>query len=246
MRQLALVFLLTICISKAEAQTIQAIDAPEIAAGDSWTYKVTTESLRVPWHQEHARQIVDRVGNGILALSIKTPDSDQPARQQLSGADWSRSRSVNGQDTVVNRPLSFPLFEGKTWVVEYTEEKPNAAHSTETFHSEYKVVGHESVDVPAGNFDAVKIEVDGKWTAELAPLTGVSSGTRVNANGTTVVTQTTKVTPKTITGRLYKAYWYVPAVKRYVKTVEEYYDTNGRRTERFTNELEAFVPAAGH
>jgi IS4 transposase len=36
--------------------------------------------------------------------------------------------------------------------------------------------------------------------------------------------------------RLYRVYWYVPSQKRYVKSVEEVYDTNGVRTSRYTQE----------
>jgi hypothetical protein len=46
------------------------------------------------------------------------------------------------------------------------------------------------------------------------------------------------------TGRLYKAFWYVPEIGRWVKSDEEYYGSNGVRTQRFTSELESFKHAA--
>jgi hypothetical protein len=52
--------------------------------------------------------------------------------------------------------------------------------------------------------------------------------------------QSQKVTPQTATGRLYKAFWYVPEIKRYVKSVEEYYNAGGVRNERYTEELDSF------
>ncbi len=52
--------------------------------------------------------------------------------------------------------------------------------------------------------------------------------------------ETVNVTAETVTGRLYQAYWYAPAVKREVKSVEENYDTSGVRNARFTNELESY------
>ena len=50
-----------------------------------------------------------------------------PPKELLAGADASRSlsRSVNGRQTVVNRPLAFPLNIGKSWIVEYSEDHPN-------------------------------------------------------------------------------------------------------------------------
>ena len=49
-----------------------------------------------------------------------------------------------------------------------------------------------------------------------------------------------KVAARKASGRLYKAFWYVPEVKRWVKSVEEYFDAGGTRTERYQSELEAF------
>jgi hypothetical protein len=40
-----------------------------------------------------------------------------------------------------------------------------------------------------------------------------------------------------LSGRLYKAFWYVPSIKRWVKSVEAYYTANGTRNQRFTSEL---------
>jgi hypothetical protein len=47
-------------------------------------------------------------------------------------------------------------------------------------------------------------------------------------------------TERQVTGRLYKAFWYAPEVKRWVKSVEEYYSNGGVRNERYTQELESF------
>jgi hypothetical protein len=55
-----------------------------------------------------------------------------------------------------------------------------------------------------------------------------------------VVMQTNKVTPQTVTGRLYKAFWYVPDVKRQVKSDEEYFNTSGVQSEQDGDELESY------
>jgi hypothetical protein len=54
-----------------------------------------------------------------------------------------------------------------------------------------------------------------------------------------MVTQTQKTTATPVSGRTYKAFWYVPEVKRWVKSVEEYYAASGVRSERYTSELES-------
>jgi hypothetical protein len=97
--------------------------------------------------------------------------------------------------------------------------------------------------VPAGTFHALKIEAEGTWSAEIAPSESVVQGAQSNAGGTTLSTQTRKITPHEASGRLYRAYWYVPDVKRWVKAVEENYSSGGVRNERFTDELESFKPA---
>ena len=50
--------------------------------------------------------------------------------------------------------------------------------------------------------------------------------------------------PHTVSGRIYRAYWYVPDIKRYVKSVEESYNSSGFRTYRLTEELDSYKPGA--
>jgi hypothetical protein len=102
------------------------------------------------------------------------------------------------------------------------------------------VVGYESVEVPAGKFNALKIEAEGRWTAELEPTQTVVQGAESNSAGTSITSQTQKTADKTVSGRTYKAFWYVPEVRRWVKSVEEYYGSGGVRNERYTGELESF------
>ena len=166
--------------------------------------------------------------------------STQPEKELFAGTDWSRVRDIEGKETVINRPLSFPLAAGKVWEVHYTEQHPNAKFKSEEWNNKYTVVGYESIEVPAGKFNAWKIEAEGRWTAELEPTQTVVQGAQSNADGTSMVTQTQKTTDKTVSGRTYKAFWYVPEVKRWVKSVEEYYGSGGVRNERYTGELESF------
>jgi hypothetical protein len=152
-------------------------------------------------------------------------------------------RDVNGKETVVNRPLSFPLSQGRSWDVAYTEESPNKNHKSEKFENRFTVVGFETVEVPAGKFRAMKIESEGHWDAELAPSQSVVQGAESGQSGATLVTQVQKTTARETTGRTYKVFWYVPEVKRWVKSVEEYYSSGGVRNERYTQELESFKAA---
>jgi hypothetical protein len=98
--------------------------------------------------------------------------------------------------------------------------------------------------VPAGTFHALKIEADGRWVADIAAAAGTSALIQGDQSVSAITVQTAKAAPRAATGRLYKAFWYAPEVKRGVKVVEEYFDASGVRNERYTGELVSFKLAA--
>lgn len=218
----------------------QSIDLPTVKAGDTWTYQETKEVGTAGWTPTHVEVTVSHASASSIYFTAKQSGSTQLPSEQFSGADWSRVRNLNNKDTVVNQPLSFPLKPGKTWAIQYTEQNPNKQLKYEQRDSHYTVVGYESVEVPAGKFQALKIEEEGHWTAETLPANTVVQGAQVSQNGTTMVTQANRAGAVVGSGRTYKAFWYVPETKRWVKSVEEMYNSNGVRTERYTSELESF------
>ncbi len=218
------------------------VTAPLVHAQDRWLYKNNHEVNGVG-HPSEDESTVVRVSAGGILMATRTLGSNLPPKEQLVGSDWSRSRSVNGVDKVVNRPLAFPLSEGKNWVIDYREDNPNREHKYEIFHSKFVVTGWEQVTVPAGTFNALKIESDGQWTAENAPAVSTASTTRADGQGATAIVQANKVQATIGTGRTYKAFWYVPEVKRWVKSVEEYYGSNEVLTSRYSSELESYTVA---
>jgi hypothetical protein len=230
-----------LCAAWALPALAQSVNAPTFKAGDTWTYKITTEKGNAGWTQNHEVSTVSRATPSSIYFQTKQEGSTQPPRELVSGIDWSRMRDVNGKETVVNRPLSFPLTVGKTWELDYTEQQPNKAHKAETFHNKYTVIGYESIQVPAGTFNALKIEAEGRWDAEIAPSQSAVATTQATQNGTVAVAQVSKTLATTATGRTYKAFWYVPEIKRFVRTEEEYYNNGGVRNERYTSELESFT-----
>lgn len=218
----------------------QSLDLPGVKAGDTWTYRSTVEKGSTGWSQTHDEVSVSRVTASTIYFSQKQIGSTQPTKEVFAGADWGRVRDVNGKETLVNKPFSFPLSIGKTWEVQFTEQHPNRVHKFEQLNSKFTVVGYENVEVPAGKFNALKIEAEGRWVAEMEPAQTVVQGAQMTQNGTSTVTEIKKTTSDLASGRLYKAYWYVPEVKRWVKYVEENYGNGGARNERFTGELESF------
>lgn len=234
------ILLTALAVSVAAAAWGQNLNSPSVKAGDTWTYKITTEKGSSGWNQTHDETTVSRVTPSTIYYSVKTSGSNQPEKELFAGVDWSRARDIEGKETVVNRPLSFPLNTGKAWEVRYAEPHPNKMFRSEEWDNKYTVIGYETVEVPAGKFNALKIEAEGRWTAELEPAQSVVQGAQVTAEGTSMTTQVQKTTDKTVSGRTYKAFWYVPEARRWVKSVEEYYGSGGVRNERYTGELESF------
>jgi hypothetical protein len=220
----------------------QTLDVPAVKTGDTWIYRSTTERGASGWNQTEEEIKVTRVTPTTIFIATKPAGSTQPPKEMLVGPDWSRVRDVNGTQTVVNRPLAFPLSDGKSWDVVYTEQNPNKNHKSEKFDNHFRVVGYETVQVPAGSFRALKIESEGHWEAVVAPGQSVVQGGQTGQSGTTMVTQVQNTAERQTSGRLYKAFWYAPEVKRWVRSVEEYYSSGGVRNERYSEELESFKP----
>jgi len=229
-RTVSLVLLMLLLAMKTQAQ---AVAAPKFSENDSWTYQHTIESAATGWHQLRVESTVLQAGPTSITLSTRPVGSTVPPSQQLGSLDWSRFRSVNGRRTVVDKPLSFPLAVGKSWVVEYSENRPNREYGSEHFRTVYKVVGWEDVTVIAGTFHALKLEAEGQWSATLAPPAA-------DAPGVMPVVPASKGAASTASGRTHQALWYVPAVKKWVRSVEEFYDSDGVRNKSYADELEAF------
>ncbi|PRG57233.1 hypothetical protein [Burkholderia gladioli] len=222
------------------------IPAPTITPGDTWTYINTAETGPNGWRQSHDSIVALRTTADHIYVETRTANSPQAPIESISGLDWSRARNVNGTEQVVSRPLAFPLGTGKQWEVKFTEQQPTARLNSRTYDTRMRVVGHEAIDVPAGHFDAIKIEGEGQWTAELAPTQVAGSTVVHDNNGVTAISHAGGQKAVTTTGRLYKAVWYVPSVNRWVKTVEEYYNPNGTRAQRLSSELESFHSGTAH
>ena len=221
-----------------------SVEAPALKAGDTWVYTYTTENGPHGWAQKDVEIAVERVTSSDVLITIKPKGSTQAPDEELRGLDWSHQTDVNGKQQVVSQPMTFPLSEGKKWELSYTRNNPDPKRTSASFDCKYVVTGWEQVQVTAGKFNALKIECDGEWSSVLAPGVNVSAQGTVTPTGTATLTQSQRVVPHTVSGRLYRAYWYVPDIKRYVKSVEESYNTSGFRTYRLTEELDSYKPGA--
>jgi hypothetical protein len=232
------IFLLSPLI--AAATGAQSVDAPLVKGGDTWTYRNVIEKAPNGWTETFDEITVVRATASSIYYSVQQRGSSQSAKEVIAGLDWSRSRSVNGVPTVINKPLAFPLKEDASWHTAYTEQHPNKIHSQESWDTNFKVVGYENVEVPAGKFNALKIESEGTWTAIADQAATVTTTSRISQNSTTSATDIHRMTVEPVSGKTYKVFWYVPEVKRWVKSVEEYYSSNNVRNEKYSSELQSY------
>ena len=239
----ALILFSGLAVGTAQA-SIPLATQPELKAGDKWIYKSSVERLG-HWRQTRDESSVERTEGDRVLMKVRAADSPEMPREQLVGSDWSRVRTVNGEEIVVNRPFAFPLEAGKSWKVEFSEDHPaNRQFSVEQVRAVYHVIGHDRITVPAGTFDAIKVEGEGRWKATVAAGSTGAAVTHVDQQGSSVtLEQNRQPVGAQVGGRIYKAFWYVPNIKRAVKLVEEWYNGNGVRTESENAELESFSPA---
>lgn len=240
MRAVVLAVTTVVTLAAGAARAAETVKAPQLVPGDSWSY-VEENPGPQGTHVSHAVMTLVRADKDGIVVDVHPAGAPGPGSERLMGPDWSRVRSVNGRQTVVNQPLLFPLAPGKTWRVAYTEFTPaDHRHTHEGWDMTMKVAGWETVEVPAGAFRALKIEGTGTWTADTPASLFVARGRA--SNGAEVATA--QRSPSTTqSGRYYKTFWYVPEVRRWVRSEEDYYSSNGVRSGHSTAKLEAFTLA---
>jgi len=91
----------------------QTVMSPKVSVDDTWTVRETDETKTTRWHETRYEAKVLHAGAQSIVLSTHVVDSEAPPVERIYEPDWSVRRSVNGLETVVNQPLSFPLTPGK-------------------------------------------------------------------------------------------------------------------------------------
>ena len=203
--------------------------APHIDVGDEWVYLVLTSNPRYALAEPETRidrfTVVDeadgkpKISYSVLAApggpAIRTSNV-YSARPSLESG-LSNASEITG----VRNLLLFPMEVGAKW--SYADEYPrgDGSRGRETFDA--KVIGWESVSVPAGTFWALRVELEG-WGYNLS-------------------TVATSHTPS----RQRIMYWYSPEMKHSVKGIVQVYcaaqDRCVMQSVR-TSELLSFTTAA--
>lgn len=160
----------------------QIADRPRAAVGDRWQFVVFHA---VPSRTPNRTWVVTATGPG----RVFGTENGEPLTltDELNVVDSPRQSESNPKS------LSFPLEVGKRW--RYDSEwlfKPKSSRGT--IAVDVSVVGYESVDVPAGRFEAFKLVAIGE-------LGGTSPINSVYAGRTTTT------------------YWYSPAARAIVRSV---------------------------
>jgi len=188
-----------LCSGWAAAADAQGpIAAPAVAVGDNWTYQHTDVWKNAPGNLDRT-EVTAVDDSGILA-DVKRADSGALLMQQR----FSRDMNPRDHGRMHFEPgfarYAFPLEVGKEWKSTADAENP-AAGKRWRVQFEGKVLGWEKIQVPAGEFDALKIAVVGYYQSE-----------EVNRRGGN--------------GQLNETVWYAPAVNNFVRL--EYRDTNAQ------------------
>lgn len=161
------------------AQTAAKADRPDVKVGDQWQFRISANDrapeLNLTW-----------VVTEVTPTEIKATENGQPL---LLTRDMNQLESPRRTDSDL-KLLSFPLEVGKAWthvnnyVLKDTGTKGQQKYSM-------VVLTYEKVRVPAGEFDAFKLEATGSFSGlgYVGPVSGLSSRT----------------------------YWYAPAARAIVK-----------------------------
>jgi len=183
----------------------QSADRPDVRIGDRWSW-------------QHINGLANEKDFTTIEDVIEVSEKEIRTRIRTKGRTGSAiatyTREWNPVDVVSARyepnlkRVVFPLQAGKAW--DGTADKmlfSNGKHGK--FFLKGKVVALEKVTVPAGTFDAYKIE-----------LTLDASGTDEDAN----------------IGNTIETHWYAPSVRRDVKT-ENTFSRDGRVRSKDIQEL---------
>lgn len=192
----------TMAASAAEEQ----VPTPSFHLGDTWTYSYVVDEVK----QFDFTEVVKALDGRSLELltdtttglrTIVTFDSERPrylVRYELKEGKSEREGPILTDETKNDPPIKFPFVVGASWPVALT-------YAPFTMDLTARVVGREVVKVPAGIFDAYKVELTGLYRDH--SVIGIASS-----------------------GRYSETYWYSPDVKRHVRKEVRYWGVSWLHT----------------
>jgi hypothetical protein len=172
----------------------QEVAKPLVKVDERWIYRRTDPRAKPP-------TIVYELRTSFVDARTIHTVVERQGGQRDSDATWTPewNNVVSGDGTVFELKkgmLQFPLAVGREYPAAWENKRPRAGAFHVRHERVVKVVGWEEVEVPAGKFRALKVHAEGTYRR----LDRESSDWARNT------------------------FWYVPAVKRWVKSV--YQDPN--------------------
>jgi len=166
-------------------------------AGDTWTYRLTYPRLRGEWGQRsrppsaHVVTVI-AAGDGKIVDQVSI-DGGAPVETQHSGAAYVAAQvtSVFSPYLIAYRDLAPRLSFGTVAILDAGCSGRYACEASA------RVVGQESVQLPGGTFNAVKVVVSHEWRPSGSSSGGAALAGMIGGRTVTV--------------------WYVPELKRAVK-----------------------------
>jgi hypothetical protein len=206
LRKLFLPILIMFCIL-GTAWADNSVDIPDVHIGDIWKYKVL-DGYSNETTGQFSNRIVKVDDKGIVFQSRNLLNKDA-SKQNLIYAtrEWNVFDNGNQAWDPFFPEHKFPLSVGKTWSQVY-KGSTTEGKSLSSF-MKAKIVAFSKVTVPAGTFDAYRIEQDHE-----------TRNTSEDAN----------------VSKHHIVIWYAPIVKRYVRRERTSF-SNGRERDKRIEEL---------
>lgn len=194
----------------ASAQLALPVDRPELKPGDSWTYRVLDNWTKKETRRYTMEFAVEENERWIFRSQRHT---DGQTSTLMFNKDLQPCRTLNGANgPVCGGTMKFPMTEdGKHSFKELPWSNGKGHYSADC-----EVKGIETVEVPAGKFEAVKVACKGFWT---------------------------RLFDGSNNGRFDQTVWYAPSIRQQVRS--EYNDlyANGQPNVKNLTELVEFKPA---
>lgn len=202
--QLAIAAILLAAAPASYAQLSFPLQLPDSRIGEVARYKSTDL-----WNNKQLRtsdiELVDVTADQFV-VRVSSSDSTAP-RTAYFTRQWQPCRTLQGADKAVcTGSLKFPLQIGD----KYSYGKLPWPNGQGTMSANCEAVAEDKITVPAGSFDAVRIECSGYWN---------------------------RVFGGTFGGRTKEVVWYAPAATRMVKYEYTSYDSAGKLDVRELTEL---------
>jgi hypothetical protein len=194
----------------AQAGNHELVPAPAPAVGDSWTYQYTDVWKGAKGNIN--RMEVAAIDEAGVHIDIKRAASGALISTQLFSPEMNPVERGGMHFAPSFARYAFPLAPGKEWSSEIVGDNSKAGKQWR-YQIKGKVLNWESVRVPAGEFEALKIVVEAQY--------GAPDGSAVK-------------------GHLTETVWFVPMLNNYVKLEYQDADAQGRLYSRDSWELTTY------